>query len=351
MDLVEKEKKIVEIIRALKKVNFPGYSRDIISFGFLKKVDVDDENNVFVDIEVSSQKEGVVEEIEKKAREVLSEISWINHLDLHVRKKEIFTRQKIPIKGKAIAIYSTKGGVGKSTVAVNLAFSFSILGLRASILDLDVHGPSIPKITGTEDYEPTSPDGTHIIPAEKDGVKIMSLGYMAKGGTPVVWRGPMVIKAFRTLLFSTLWPDTEILVLDMPPGSGDVQLSLAQEAQIDGIVMITTPQELALEDVRRGISMFKKLDVRILGVIENMSYFQCDCGKKHFIFGKQGGKKIAQEYNLDFLGEIPIDPYLMELSDRGEIFVLKADNKSIVKESFISIAKKILEKLEIFSAQ
>jgi ATP-binding protein involved in chromosome partitioning len=137
----------------------------------------------------------------------------------------------------------------------------------------------------------------------------------------------------------------------MPPGSGDVQLSLAQEAQIDGMVMITTPQELALEDVRRGISMFKKLDVRILGVIENMSYFQCDCGKKHFIFGKQGGKKIAQEYNLDFLGEIPIDPYLMELSDRGEIFVLKADNKLIVKESFISIAKKILEKLEIFPAQ
>ncbi len=346
MDLAEKEKKIVEIIRALKKVNFPGYSRDIISFGFLKKVDVDDKNNVFVDIEVASQKEGVDEEIEKKAREVLSEISWINHLDLRVRKKEIFTRQKIPIKGKTIAIYSTKGGVGKSTVAANLSYSFSILGFRASLLDLDVHGPSIPKITGTEDYEPTSPDGEHIIPAEKEGVRIMSLGYIAKAGTPVVWRGPMVIKAFRTLLFSTLWTDTEILVLDMPPGSGDIQLSLAQEAQIDGMVMITTPQELALEDVRRGISMFRQLNVPILGVIENMSYFQCDCGRKHFIFGKEGGRKIAQEYGLDFLGEIPIDPKLMELSDKGEIFVLKVDDNSQTKSAFISIARKVLDKLQ-----
>lgn len=346
MELQEKERKIVEVIRALKKVNYPGYSRDIISFGFLKKIDIDDNLDLFLDFEVSTGKEEVVKEIEEKVKQVLSEIKWINKLNLSVRKKEVFTRQQIPIKGKAIAIYSTKGGVGKSTIAVNLAYTFHLLGLKTSLLDLDVHGPSIPKMTATIDYEPYSPDGKSIMPAEKNGVKIMSLGYMAKGDTAVVWRGPMVIKAFRTLLFSTLWPDTEILVIDLPPGSGDIQLSLAQEAKIDSIVMITTPQEVALEDVRRGISMFRKLGVPIAGIIENMSYFECECGRKHYIFGKGGGERLEKEYGIDVIGQIPIDPLLMSSSDTGNIFVLQS-SESKTKEAFFQIAEKILEKLNI----
>jgi len=348
--LAEKERKTVEVIRALKKVNYPGYSRDIISFGFLKKVDFDEDGNLKVVLEIPVQKDEVIEEIRRRSEEVLKEISWVKNLDLDVRKKSVFERMEIPIKGKSIAIYSTKGGVGKSTVAVNLAYAFSLLGKKASLLDLDVHGPSVPLMTGTEFYEPFSPDGKHIMPIERSGVKIMSLGFMAKGDTPVVWRGPMVSKAFDTLVFSTLWPETEILVMDMPPGSGDIQLTLAQKAKISAMVMVTTPQEVALQDVRRGISMFRKLEVEILGVIENMSWFECDsCGKKHFIFGKGGAEKIAKEYGIEVLGQIPIDPELMSMSDKGEIFVLKSNGGRTekTKKAILDIAKRILEKLEL----
>lgn len=343
MTLQEKETKITQIIRELKKVKYPGYSRDIVSFGFIKKIDVDNNGKVFVDLEVPTEKEEVFEEIRTKVQEVLKSREDV---EVSIRKKEIFKRQPLPIKGKSIAVYSTKGGVGKSTVSVNLAYSISKMGLKTSILDLDVHGPSVPKITGTEDYEPYSPDGKNIQPAEKKGVKIMSIGFMAKGDTPVIWRGPMVMKAFRTLTFSTFWPDTEVLVIDLPPGSGDIQLSLAQEADISGMVMITTPQELALEDLKRGIVMFKKLSIPIVGVVENMSYFTCDsCGKKHFIFGKDGGKKVAEQYGIEFIGQIPFDPQLLELSDSGRIFVLEKNNETT--KAFDNIAEKIISKMNI----
>ena len=344
----ERERKTVEVIRALKKVNYPGYSRDVISFGFLRKIDFDEDGNLKVVLEIPIQNDEVIEEIRRSAESVLSEISWVKNIDLDVRKKDIFERQKIPIRGKAIAVYSTKGGVGKSTFSVNLAYAFSLLGKRTSLLDLDVHGPSIPRMTGTENYEPFSPDGKHIMPAEKEGVKVMSLGFMAKGDSPVVWRGPMVSKAFNTLVFSTLWPETEILVMDMPPGSGDIQLTLAQKAKIDAMVMITTPQEVALQDVRRGINMFRKLDVDILGIVENMAWFECDsCGKKHFIFGEGGGEKIAREYGVELLGKIPIDPKLMSMSDSGRIFMLEAKDKTSekTKKAIFEIAEKILNKL------
>ncbi len=343
MTIQEKESKITQIIRELKKINYPGYSRDIVSFGLIKKVDVDDNGKTFVDIEVPTEKEDVFNEIKKRVQEVLKSRE---DTQVNIRKKEIFKRQSLPIRGKGIAVYSTKGGVGKSTVAVNLAYSISKMGLKTSILDLDIHGPSVPKITGTKDYEPYSPDGKNIQPAEKFGVRIMSIGFMAKEDTPVIWRGPMVMKAFRTLTFSTLWPDTDILVMDLPPGSGDIQLSLAQEADISGMIMLTTPQELALEDLKRGIVMFKKLSIPILGVVENMSYFICDsCGKKHFIFGKEGGKKVAEQYGIDFIGEIPFDPELLELSDSGKIFVLEKNNQTT--KAFDEIAEKIISKLNI----
>ncbi len=347
MDLREKERKTVEILRALKKVNYPGYSRDIVSFGFLKKIEVYDDDRVFIDLEISTQKEEVIEQIKEKVQEEIGKIGWIKGLELSVREREIFRRQKIPIKGKTVAIYSTKGGVGKSSIATQLAYTFSVLGLKSSLLDLDVYGPSIPKMTGTQDSEPTSYDGQHIIPVEKEGVRIMSLGYMAKGDTPVIWRGPLVIKAFRTLIFSTHWPDTDVLVIDLPPGSGDIQLSLAQEVNIDGIVMVTTPQDIALEDVRRGISMYRKLEVPILGIVENMSWFTCDsCGKKHFIFGKGGGELLSKVYNMELLGQIPFDYELLELADRGKIYVLEKKN-SEVAQAFLSIAKKIIDLLKI----
>lgn len=345
MTLQEKERKISEILRTLKKVTYPGYSRDIVSFGFVKKVDVSDDGNVFVDIEVTTAKDDVVDEIRKRVEEVFKERSDVEFV---VRKSEGLRKQKIPIRGKSVAICSTKGGVGKSTIAVNLAYSIKKLGLNVSILDLDVYGPSIPKITGTKEYEPYSPDGKGIVPAEKFGVKIMSIGFLAKGDTPVVWRGPMATKAVRVLMFSTLWSETDVLVIDLPPGSGDIQLSLAQEADISGVVMVTTPQEIALEDVRRGITMFRNLSVPILGVIENMSYFICDqCGKRHKIFGEGGGRKLAESYNIELIGEIPFDQDIIHTADMGRIYVLERNGKIV--QAFDKIAKTIVEKLGVFS--
>ena len=347
-DKVDEKLKVLfqqRVLKALSRVLWPGYSRNIISFGLVKEIDVQDEKNILVRIEVPTENESIIQKIADDSKRMLEkefEKDDIN-INLQVAKRPVFLKRRIPIKGFAVAVYSTKGGVGKSSFAVNLAWTFALLELKTSLLDLDVHGPSIPLMTGTQDYTPSSPDGKFMMPAEKNGVRIMSLGYLAKD-SPVVWRGPLVSKAFDTLVFQTYWPDTEVLVMDMPPGSGDIQLNLAQRTQIDLMVMITTPQDVALADVRRGIQMFQKLDVKIAGVVENMAYFVCDeCGKKHYIFGEGGGRKVAQEFNVDFLGEVPLDPRLRECADKGEIFVLKYP-ESQTAQVFKEIAKKILQK-------
>ena len=345
-DLEEKKKKD-EVVSHLKRVTYPGLSRDIVSFGFVKSVNLNG-NNVNIDIEVSTKEDHVLEDIEQNVRKALSSIGWIGEIYLSVRKKgSPFHKKKPPIKGKFVAIYSTKGGVGKSAVAVNLSFALKNLGLKTSLLDLDVYGPSIPLMTGTQGYKPHSPDGIRIIPNEKNGIKIMSLGYLVESDTPVIWRGPMVAKAFDTLVFDTLWPETEILIADMPPGTGDVQLSLAQKALIDGIVIVTTPQEASLLDVRRGIKMFEKLDVKIVGIVENMSYFICpNCGVKHYIFGEGGGSRVSKDYKIPFLGELPIDPRIREFGDIGKS-IIEIDPQCNTSLAFFDLAKKIAQEFSL----
>lgn len=335
----DKDKALAEILEKLKTVSYPGYSRDIVSFGFVKSVSVDDSGRITVEIEVSTTRDDVVDEIRRRVGEALE---GRDDVSFFVRRKEDV--RKVQLAPVSIAVYSTKGGVGKSTFAVNLAFSMARLGKRVAILDLDFFGPSVPRLTGTEGYELCSKDGRSIEPVERFGVRIMSVGFMAKGDTPVAWRGPMVVKALRTIISSTRWEKTDVLVIDLPPGSGDVHLSVAQELQISGVLFITTPQELALEDVRRGISMFRKLSVPILGVVENMSYFLCDfCGRKHFLFGRGGGRKLAEEYGIELIGEIPFDGDMMEMSDRGMIYVL--ERKGGISDVFLKIAGKLIERL------
>ena len=248
---------------------------------------------------------------------------------------------KNPINGTkfTLLISSAKGGVGKSTVAVNLAFALQNLGLKIGILDADVYGPSLPKLIGLNE-KPKSEDGKALIPLEKYKAQCMSMGFLVEEQTPMIWRGPMVISALKTMTQKVLWKDLDIIVIDMPPGTGDTQLTFAQEVKVDGAIIISTPQDLALLDVKRGIQMFDKTGVKTLGLIDNMSFFKGDDGKEYKIFGESGVEKTAKEFNKDFLGSIPLSQDLRNSADNGNPLTHAVPNHE-VSVIFKSIAKKI----------
>ncbi len=248
---------------------------------------------------------------------------------------------KTPINGtkSVILVSSAKGGVGKSTVAVNLAFALQNLGLKIGILDADVYGPSLPKLINLNE-KPKSEDGKAMIPLEKYNAQCISMGFLVDEQTPMIWRGPMVISAIKTMTQSVLWKDRDVIIVDMPPGTGDTQLTFAQQVKVDGAVIISTPQDLALLDVKRGIQMFEKTGVKILGLIDNMSYFKGDDGKEYKIFGESGVEKTAKEFNKVFLGHLPIHQDLRLSADKGEPLT-HSDPSHEVSKLFIDIAKKI----------
>ena len=226
---------------------------------------------------------------------------------------------KTPINGTkfTLLVSSAKGGVGKSTVAVNLAFALQNLGLKIGILDADVYGPSLPKLMNINE-KPKSEDGKAMVPVEKFDAQCMSMGLLVDELTPMIWRGPMVISAIKTMTQKVLWKDRDIIVIDMPPGTGDTQLTFAQQVKVDGAIIISTPQDLALIDVKRGIQMFDKTGVKILGLIDNMSYFKGDDGKEYKIFGESGVERTAKEFNKNFLGHLPLNQDLRISADKGE---------------------------------
>ena len=248
---------------------------------------------------------------------------------------------KSPIKGTkyTIMISSAKGGVGKSTIAVNLAFAFQHLGLKIGILDADVYGPSLPKLLNLNE-KPKSQDNKTIIPLEKFGAQCMSMGLLIEEQTPMMWRGPMVISAIKTMTQKVLWKDRDVIIIDMPPGTGDTQLTFVQEVKINGAIIVSTPQDLALLDVKRGIQMFEKTGVKILGLVDNMSFFEGDDGKKYKIFGEGGVEKTAKEFNKELLGYLPLNEQLRTSADNGEPLTYSTPEHKISK-IFISIAEKI----------
>ena len=248
---------------------------------------------------------------------------------------------KSPIRGtkSTIMISSAKGGVGKSTIAVNLAFALQNLGLKIGILDADVYGPSLPKLLNLKE-KPKSEDNKTIMPLEKFGAQCMSMGLLIDEQTPIMWRGPMVISAIKTMTQKVLWKDRDVIIIDMPPGTGDTQLTFVQEVKINGAIIVSTPQDLALLDVKRGIQMFEKTVVKILGLIDNMSYFEGDDGKKYKIFGEGGVKKTAEEFNKEFLDYLPLNEDLRASADNGEPLTYSTPDHKISK-IFIDIAEKI----------
>ena len=253
---------------------------------------------------------------------------------------------KLPISGvkKIIAVSSAKGGVGKSTISVNLAIALKKLKYTVGILDADIYGPSIPKMLGISE-KPKSEDGKNLIPITKFGVQCMSIGFLVDQDTAMIWRGPMVSSAIRTFTSNVLWKDVDYLIVDLPPGTGDALMTFSQQIQIDGVVIISTPQEIALLDANRGIKMFQKLNVNILGIIENMSSFRSDDGTEHFIFGKDGAKNLSKNLHIDLLGTIPIEIGLREGADRGDPYTEFFED-SVAGKEIINIAKKISEKIK-----
>ncbi len=264
-----------------------------------------------------------------------------NFMD-EISPKTQFKKNKINGVKKIIAISSGKGGVGKSTIAVNLAIALKNLKYNVGILDADIYGPSLPKMIGILE-KPKSEDGVNLIPIKKFDLQCMSIGFMVSEETPMIWRGPMVASTIKTFVNKVLWDNVEFLIIDMPPGTGDALLTFSQEIDIDGAIIITTPQDIAIIDVKRGIEMFKRTNVKILGIIENMTSFTSGDGVEHFIFGKDGGKNIADKFNIELLGQIPININLRKNSDEGMPFVDQFKDHEVSK-LFLEIANKIIKK-------
>ncbi|HVJ39909.1 MAG TPA: iron-sulfur cluster carrier protein ApbC [Dongiaceae bacterium] len=254
-------------------------------------------------------------------------------------------KQGLPGVAHIIAVASGKGGVGKSTTAVNLALGLAALGLKVGLLDADIYGPSQPRLMGISG-KPQSPDGKRLEPMTNHGIKVMSMGFMIPEDTPMIWRGPMVMGALTQLLRDVNWAPLDVLVCDLPPGTGDAQLTMAQNVPLAGAVIVSTPQDIALLDAKKGLNMFRKVDVPVLGIIENMSYFCCpNCGHRTDIFAHGGARREAEAGNVDFLGEIPLDIAIRETSDAGQPIVV-SDPSSPHSKAYREIAEKLWNKLQ-----
>ena len=254
------------------------------------------------------------------------------------QREKVFKKNPIIGTKFTIAISSAKGGVGKSTFATNLALALNKIGCKVGLLDADIYGPSIPKMFGIKE-KPKS-DGQKLEPINRFNIQCMSIGFLTDQQTPMIWRGPMVTSAIKTFTQKVSWKDLDFIIVDMPPGTGDTQLTFAQEIKLDGAIIVSTPQEVALLDVKRGIKMFDKLGVKIIGLVDNMSFFKGEDGKKYPIFGEGGVKRTAEEFSKEFLCEIPIDPEVGKSGDQGKPIVESSPNNEISK-IYLDIAKKI----------
>ena len=309
------------------------------------------EGNVNISLLVKGQKEDLYLNIARLLKNNVEQISGILSVNVIINSDVESTKtnnndnKRFKIDAKNIvAIASGKGGVGKSTFSVNLATALSSLDLKVGLLDADIYGPSVPRMMGIS-QKPIMNENKKLIPLENYGIKLMSIGFILDSEAPTIWRGPMVMKALEQMFNGVEWGQLDYLIVDLPPGTGDAQLTLAQSSKLSGSIIISTPQDVALTDAKKGINMFKKVDVDILGIIENMSYFICDnCDQKHFIFSKDGVKKAAEEFKIPFLGEIPINTNLRIQSDNG-IPTLIENPDSEISKKFISIAEKLKKSL------
>lgn len=333
---------------ALRAVKYPGFSRDIVSFGLVESAEVKGDE-VFVKLSLAVSDPKIAQQIHHECMRVLSAIPGVRAPRVLIDLKQTPASAspgatKIEGVKHVIAVASGKGGVGKSTVASNLAQALSLSGARTGLCDCDLYGPSIALMFGTSE-QPTATEDDRIVPIERYGVKLMSMGFIAGPDTPAVLRGPMVTRYTQQFLRQVDWGELDYLLLDLPPGTGDIQLTVVQTVALAGAVIVTTPQEVALIDARKAVAMFGKTNVRVLGIVENMSYFLCPGdGKRYDIFGHGGGQREADRLGVPLLGEVPIDIPTREAGDTGMPVVARAQEGAVGRE-FMKIAAALRKQL------
>ncbi len=338
------------VLQALRVVVDPDIRRDIVSLGFVKDLSIDDGRVAFT-IELTTPACPVKEELRSKAVGAVQALSGVTQVDVQltakVRSASAPETGKPPLPGvkNVIAVGAGKGGVGKTTVAVNLALALARCGSRVGLLDGDIYGPNVPMMLGLQTQLTT--DGKQIVPAEKYGVQVVSIGFMTQDDAPIIWRGPMLHGAIQQFFREVAWKDLDYLIVDMPPGTGDVALSLSQTVPVVGAIVVTTPQQVSLADTRRAIRMYQKLSIPPIGVVENMSYYACtNCHHEADIFGHGGGEQLAGDMNVPFLGRLPIYQPIREGSDSGVPLVV-AEPASPAARAFLTVAERTAAQVSI----
>jgi ATP-binding protein involved in chromosome partitioning len=333
---------------ALRAVKYPGFSRDIVSFGLVKEILVQDETHVVVQLVLTTSEPAIARQIRDEVRATLGALEGVRHVDVKVDIQSPAAKSGSPgpanLEGveHVIAVASGKGGVGKSTVAANLAVALASTGAAVGLCDCDLYGPSIALMFGSNE-RPMADDQDRILPIEREGLKLMSMGFLLDDASPAVLRGPMVTRYTQQFLHQVAWAPLDYLVLDLPPGTGDIQLTIVQAVALHGAVIVTTPQEVALIDARKAVSMFQKTNVPVLGIVENLSYFLCPSdGRRYEIFGAGGGQREAARLRVPLLGQVPIDIALRESGDVGRPLTA-SDPNGVIGKVFKEIAYRIVE--------
>ncbi|PJA34834.1 MAG: iron-sulfur cluster carrier protein ApbC [Zetaproteobacteria bacterium CG_4_9_14_3_um_filter_53_7] len=342
-----------DILKALSVIIDPDFNKDIVTLGFVKNIMIDHGKVAFT-IELTTPACPVKEEFRRQADAAVSAITGVKSVDITMSSKVTASQGKQGIPGVAniIAVASGKGGVGKSTTAVNLAVAMAQTGARVGLLDADIYGPSIPRMMGLAGYKPEiDHQNKTIFPLENYGVKTISIGYLVEDDQAMIWRGPMVASALGQLLTDVAWGELDYLFIDMPPGTGDAQLTLTQKVPVTGTVMVTTPQDIALLDCRKGIEMFKKARVATLGIVENMSQFICPhCGVSSPIFAEGGAERLSVEYKTEVLAHIPLDMRIREKADEGTPIVA-ADPDSAQAKIYQTLAGAVARKISVLNSR
>src|SRR5882672_8927480 len=334
------------IINALRSVKYPGYSRDIVSFGIVKNVAANN-GAVSFTLELTSANTDVAAQLKQTCEQAIRTLPEVKMVHVEVKmpagqqapvtgQSGMAAQNRVPGLARIVAVASGKGGVGKSTCSVNLACALRLLGAKVGLLDCDIYGPSIPLMMGIK-QRPTISAEEKMIPPSNHGVKLMSMGFLLDGDQPVIWRGPMITKTIQQFFHAVEWGQLDYLLVDLPPGTGDAQLSLCQTVPLDGGIIVTTPQEASLGVVRKGIAMFEKVNVPILGIVENMSYFTTPKGERVEIFGHGGGRAEAERQKIPFLGEVPIFMEIREGGDAGVPVAISAP-ETAPGQAFLKIA-------------
>ncbi len=344
-----------QIIEALRCVRDPDRNADIVSLGMVQGLRVADGHVSFA-IAVEPERGPKLEPLRKAAEKTVHALPGVLTASVVLTADKApppppraaaaprHAEQLLPEVGAIVAVASGKGGVGKSTTAVNLALALARLGQRTGLLDADIYGPSMRRLLGIEG-QPRSTDGARLDPMQRYGIKAMSMAFLVDEETPIVWRGPMVQSALEQMMRDVAWGALDVMIVDMPPGTGDTQLTMAQRVPLAGAVIVSTPQDIALIDARKGLNMFRKVEVPVLGLIENMSYFCCpNCGHRTEIFGHGGARAEAERLGMDFLGEIPLEIAIRETSDAGRPIVASAPEGPLAR-AYLAIAERLVHKL------